>query len=65
MGFKGQVWRVHSAGREPDGAVGEIVVEEAAFPWLSGRFTPGPSFDSVRDLSAQELALARQDYDLI
>ncbi|MFI7013786.1 hypothetical protein [Streptomyces sp. NPDC050164] len=63
MGFKGQVWQVHSAGQEADGAVGEILIEAADFPWLSGRFTPGPAFDSVRDLFAQELALARQDHD--
>lgn len=36
MGFVGETWRVLSDG-EP---VGEITVEEAGFPWLSGRFTP-------------------------
>ncbi|MGI5441287.1 hypothetical protein ACQEV4_29085 [Streptomyces shenzhenensis] len=57
MGFDGDVWHVRSG----DAAVGEILIDEADFPWLSGRFTPGPAFASVRDLFARELALADAD----
>lgn len=53
MGFVGETWRVLSDG-EP---VGEITVEEAGFPWLSGRFTPAPVFARVRPPFARELAL--------
>ncbi|MGW3954712.1 hypothetical protein ACWEKM_28115 [Streptomyces sp. NPDC004752] len=57
MGFDGDVWYV----RGGDEAVGEILIDEADFPWLSGRFTPGPAFASVRDLFARELALTDED----
>ncbi len=57
MGCEGEVWRVHGAG-EP---VGEILIDDADFPWLSGRFTAGPGFAAVRDLFARELALAERD----
>ena len=57
MGFDGEVWRVHSGG-EP---VGEIVIDDADFPWLSGRFTAGPAFGAVQDLFARELDLVRRD----
>ncbi|MDX3098113.1 hypothetical protein PV703_24900 [Streptomyces sp. ME01-24h] len=53
MGYVGGIWRLLSDG-EP---VGVITVEEADFPWLSGRFTPGPAFARVRPLFARELAL--------
>ena len=59
MGFDGEVWRVHG-GDEP---VGEIVIDEADFPWLSGRFVPGPGFAAVRDLFVRELALVQQDHE--
>ncbi|MGW1952615.1 hypothetical protein ACWCPI_07580 [Streptomyces sp. NPDC001920] len=59
MGFDGEVWRVGSG----DGPVGEIVIDEADFPWLWGRFTPGPGYAGVRDLFARELALLERDYD--
>ncbi|MFI7404226.1 hypothetical protein ACIBW9_27725 [Streptomyces sp. NPDC049541] len=59
MGFLGEVWRVRS-GAEP---VGEILIDDADFPWLSGRFTAGPAFESVRDLFARELALMDQDHE--
>jgi hypothetical protein len=61
MGFVGEVWQVRTgaaAGAEP---VGEILIDDADFPWLSGKFTPGPAFDAVRDLFARELALAQAD----
>jgi hypothetical protein len=48
-----KIWRVRAA----DGLVGEIAVDGGDFPWLSGRFTPGPVFDSVKNLFARELAL--------
>ncbi|MFD8817091.1 hypothetical protein ACFV23_37795 [Streptomyces sp. NPDC059627] len=57
MGFEGDVWQVRG-GREP---AGEIVVDEADFPWLHGAFTPGPGFAAVRDLFARELALAEDE----
>jgi hypothetical protein len=43
---------VHGAGQP----VGEIQIDDADFPWLSGRFTAGPGFAAVRDLFARELA---------
>lgn len=57
MGFEGEVWRVRS-GAEP---VGEIVIDDADFPWLSGRFTAGPAFGAVQELFARELALTQRD----
>ncbi|MFJ8630679.1 hypothetical protein [Streptomyces sp. NPDC093568] len=59
MGFDGGVWQVRG-GDEP---VGEILVDEADFPWLSGHFTPGPGYAAVRDLFARELALLERDQD--
>ncbi|AKJ15176.1 hypothetical protein ABB07_35490 [Streptomyces incarnatus] len=59
MGFVGEVWRV-CAGQE---AVGDILVDEADFPWLSGAFTAGPGFAAVRDLFAGELALLERADD--
>ncbi|MEV0179765.1 hypothetical protein AB0I54_10760 [Streptomyces sp. NPDC050625] len=59
MAFDGSVWRVRSGGE----AVGEILIDDMDFPWLSGRFTPGPAFGSVRELFARELALADRDDD--
>ncbi|WAZ25973.1 hypothetical protein STRCI_007506 [Streptomyces cinnabarinus] len=53
MGFQGAVWQVRSG----DGTVGEIGIDEADFPWLSGHFTPGPAYPSVRELFDRELAL--------
>ncbi|MFI9832237.1 hypothetical protein ACIHIX_31655 [Streptomyces sp. NPDC051913] len=58
MGFEGQVW--HVGGGEP---VGEILIDDADFPWLSGRFTAGPGYDAVRELFARELVLAERDED--
>ncbi|MDQ0596884.1 hypothetical protein QF037_001229 [Streptomyces canus] len=53
MGFDGQVWHLHSG----DVPVGEILIDEADFPWLSGRFTAAPAFDALRELFVRELAL--------
>jgi hypothetical protein len=55
-GFDSQVWTVRS-GDEP---VGEILIDDADFPWLSGGFTAAPAFDSLRDLFARELALVEE-----
>ncbi|WP_328876740.1 hypothetical protein OHT76_40585 [Streptomyces sp. NBC_00287] len=61
MGFDGTVWHIRSG----DESVGEIAIDEADFPWLSGHFTPGPAYACVRDLFARELALvARVDEDV-
>ncbi|WP_328753501.1 hypothetical protein OHT57_43905 [Streptomyces sp. NBC_00285] len=57
MGFVGEVWKVRS-GDEP---VGDIVIDDADFPWLSGRFTAGPAFAAVEQLFARELALLEGD----
>ncbi|KRD07644.1 MULTISPECIES: hypothetical protein [unclassified Streptomyces] len=61
MGFEGEVWHVRDAHGGED--VGEIVVAGADFPWLSGRFAPGPGYAAVAALFARELALAEQDRD--
>ena len=57
VGFEGAVWKVHS-GDEP---VGDILIDETDFPWLSGRFAAGPGFAGVRELFARELALVEED----
>lgn len=59
MGFDGGVWYVR-CGEEP---VGEIVVDEADFPWLEGHFAPGPAYTAVEPLFARELALLEGDLD--
>jgi hypothetical protein len=54
VGFQGEIWQVRS-GEE---RVGEIVIDDADFPWLSGGFTPGPAYDdTLRALFARELEL--------
>ncbi|GAB3118253.1 hypothetical protein GCM10027160_30010 [Streptomyces calidiresistens] len=59
MGFTGETWRMVGE-REP---VGEILIEDADFPWLAGRFTPGPGFAAVRPLFERELALTEADHE--
>lgn len=59
MGFVGEVWQV-GRGEEP---VGEILIDDADFPWLSGKFTPGPAFDEVEELFARDIALTKADDD--
>ncbi|MFI7393096.1 hypothetical protein [Streptomyces tendae] len=66
MGFEGETWHVRGApdtgGQEGTGAeIGEILIEDADFPWLSGRFRAGPAYGAVRDLFARELALVERD----
>ncbi|ELP68269.1 hypothetical protein ACKI1I_00050 [Streptomyces turgidiscabies] len=53
MGFEGQVWRL-----ERDKVLlGEIMIEDADFPWLSGRFVPEPAFAAVEPWFSETLAL--------
>lgn len=59
MGFVGEVWQVRT-GEE---SVGEILIDDADFPWLSGKFTAGPAFGDVEELFARELALTKADDD--
>nr|WP_240982332.1 hypothetical protein [Streptomyces sp. S3(2020)] len=40
-----------------DVLIGEILIDEADFPWLSGHFTPAAAFGTLRELFARELAL--------
>ncbi|MFF0413002.1 hypothetical protein ACFYUY_21490 [Kitasatospora sp. NPDC004745] len=44
MGYVGGVWRLLQGG-EP---LGGIVVDDADFPWLHGRFVPTEAFARVR-----------------
>ncbi|MHA5050982.1 hypothetical protein [Streptomyces sp. SD15] len=53
MTFVGETWRLLG----PSGVVGEIVIEEADFPWLHGRFVGRPGFAELRPLFDRELAL--------
>ncbi len=53
MGFEGEVWRLVRQGE----LVGEIVIDEADFPWLNGRFVPGPAFGDVKPWFDESLAL--------
>ncbi|MCK7622770.1 hypothetical protein MUU72_06575 [Streptomyces sp. RS10V-4] len=53
MAYIGEIWRVE---RGTD-VVGEITVTQADFPWLNGRFVPGPAFAELRPHFARELAL--------
>lgn len=50
---EGQVWRLE---RDTE-LLGEIVIAEADFPWLSGRFTPQPAFAGVKPWFDEALAL--------
>ncbi|MEV5486864.1 hypothetical protein AB0L47_02390 [Streptomyces bobili] len=59
MGFDGEIWYV----RHGEEQVGEIVIDDADFPWLSGRFRPGPAYDAVEPLFTRELALVEGDLD--
>lgn len=55
----GEVWRLVRGGE----LLGEIVIESADFPWLSGRFVPRAAFAEVKPLFDEELALAESDAD--
>lgn len=59
-GLDGQVWQLRSG----DALIGEILIDEADFPWLSGRFAAGPAFEPLRELFARELALVEgEEYE--
>ncbi|WP_405019949.1 hypothetical protein OHV05_26940 [Kitasatospora sp. NBC_00070] len=53
VGFEGEVWRLV----RQEELVGEIVIDEADFPWLHGRFAPGPAFVGVKPWFDESLAL--------
>ena len=57
MGFEGEVWRLER-GKE---LLGEIVIEDADFPWLNGRFVSGPAFVEVQPWFAELLALVESE----
>ncbi|MEU6227022.1 hypothetical protein [Streptomyces sp. NPDC047042] len=60
MGFVGEVWRLERGGE----SLGEIVIEEADFPWLSGRFVPEPAFAEVEPWFVEAIALMEaEEYD--
>lgn len=50
----GGVWRLVRG----EVLLGEIVIEDSDFPWLSGRFRPQPAFAEVKSLFDEELALS-------
>ncbi|MDF2711105.1 MAG: hypothetical protein K0R62_6757 [Nonomuraea muscovyensis] len=53
MSSRGEVWRL----MRQDELVGEITIEDADGPWLSGRFVAGPAFPDLEPLFQQELVL--------
>ncbi|WP_399893908.1 hypothetical protein ACGH7X_36305 [Streptomyces sp. BBFR51] len=63
MGFEGETWHVRQVRGvgEAGAEIGEILIEDADFPWLSGRFRAGPAYGAVHDLFVRELALAERD----
>ncbi|WP_424556283.1 hypothetical protein [Streptacidiphilus pinicola] len=54
---EGDVWQL----RRAEEVVGEIVIEEGDFPWLSGRFVPAGGFADVKPLFDRELALVEEE----
>ncbi|MFI9331309.1 hypothetical protein ACIGZJ_27705 [Kitasatospora sp. NPDC052868] len=57
MGFEDQIWRLERQGE----LVGEIVIEESDFPWLHGRFLPGPAFPAMEPVFTRSLALSEAE----
>ncbi|MFF5482170.1 hypothetical protein ACFY5C_33320 [Streptomyces sp. NPDC012935] len=53
MGFEGEVWRL----MRQEELLGEIVIDEADFPWLNGRFVPMPTFGEVQPWFDESLTL--------
>ncbi|MEU3693813.1 hypothetical protein [Streptomyces narbonensis] len=53
MGFEGEVCRL----MRQEELLGEIVIDEADFPWLNGRFVPTPRFGEVKLWFDESLAL--------
>lgn len=57
-----EIWRL--VDRATATTVGEIHVEDADFPWLTGRFAPLPDFTSFRPLfDALAERLEAEDWD--
>ncbi|MDH6129955.1 hypothetical protein [Kitasatospora sp. GP82] len=54
MGFEGEAWRLV---RQKE-LVGEIVIEETDFPWLCGRFLPGPALPDLEPLFERTVTLS-------
>ncbi|MFF7456311.1 hypothetical protein [Kitasatospora sp. NPDC008115] len=57
VGVKSEVWRLV----RQDEPVGEVVVDSADFPWLYGRFVPGPGFAAVEPWFTEAAALVEAD----
>ncbi len=57
MGFDGEVWRLV----RQEELLGEVVVDEADFPWLHGRFVPTPAFDEVKPWFDESLSLVEAE----
>lgn len=57
MWNEGEVWQL----RQGEAVVGEILIEEGDFPWLSGRFVPAAGFAKVKPLFERELALPEEE----
>lgn len=57
MRFEGEVRRLV----RQEELVGEIVIEEADFPWLHGRFVPGTAFSAVEPVFTRSLALSEAE----
>jgi hypothetical protein len=53
MGFIGKTWRLY----HDQELLGQLVVTDADFPWLSARFQAAPAFEKVRPLFEEELRL--------
>lgn len=60
MAFEGEVWQL----LRQEELLGEIVIDEADFPWLRGRFVPTPRFAEVKPWFDEWLALVEaEDYE--
>ncbi|WP_345695356.1 hypothetical protein [Kitasatospora terrestris] len=53
MGFVDEVWRLV----RQEELLGEIVIDEADFPWLAGRFVPTEAFGEVEPWFDESRAL--------
>lgn len=53
MGFEGEVWRL----MQQEELLGDIMIDDADFPWLNGRFVPTPAFGEVKSWFDESLAL--------
>jgi hypothetical protein len=53
MGVTGETWRLYHQQE----LLGQLVVTDADFPWLNGRFQAESGFERVRPLFEEELRL--------